>query len=249
MKRGIVKTGRERALVVLSVLGIAAGLAAAAPTARPAGPAGYDPVIDPADFVRRIDNRYLPFKPGTTLVYEGKGDEGEAERTTVTVTRRTKTVLGVRCVVVLDVVTVSGKPLERTFDWYAQDKRGNVWYMGEDSRDFENGKWEKSDGSWQAGVDGAKPGIVMHADPRPGPAYRQEYYPGYAEDMARVLGKVKFLSVPAGTFKNVLVTREWNPLEPGVLENKYYAPGIGEIKSRTVKGGTGGAALVKISRS
>jgi len=151
---------------------------------------GYDPVIRPSDFVRTIDNRYLPFKPGTTLRYEGN-TAGGVERVEIVVLRTTRRILDVNCLVVRDTVTVAGKPEELTFDWYAQDRRGNVWYFGEDSRDFRNGKWVVSDGSWQAGVDGAKPGIVMLARPRAGRSYRQEYYPGHAEDMARVVGSVK----------------------------------------------------------
>ena len=214
-----------------------------------ASPGGYDAVIDPSDFVRRIDNRYLPLKPGTTFLYEGKAEDGGAERVRVTVTRQTKRIFGVTCVVVLDTSTVNGKPRERTFDWYAQDQRGNVWYMGEDSRDFKDGRWVHSDGSWQAGVDGARPGIVMPAHPRPGRAYRQEYYAGHAEDMAKALGTAKSVSVAYGTFRTVLMTLEWSPLEPGVAERKYYAPGIGEIKVVVVKGGSGGAELVQVGHS
>ena len=208
---------------------------------------GYDPAIRPSDVVRTIDNRYLPFKPGTTLRYEGN-TAGGVERVEIVVLRTTRRILDVNCLVVRDTVTVAGKPEELTFDWYAQDRRGNVWYFGEDSRDFRNGKWVVSNGSWQAGVDGAKPGIVMLARPRAGRSYRQEYYPGHAEDMARVVGSVKSVSVPYGTFKDVLVTREWTPLEPGIAENKYYAPGLGEIRTVTVKGGSGQANLVAVSR-
>ena len=226
-------------LACLLVLAFAGGGAAAITEsggARSGVPLGEDAAaVDPADFVRGIDNRYFPLTPGTVLFYKGKW-EGRAERDRSEVTRRTKVILGVKCIVVLDTVTLDGKPVERTFDWYAQDKRGNVWYFGEDSRDYAHGTWVASGGSWEAGVDGAKPGIIMEADPRRGDSYRQEFYSGHAEDMAKVLGKIASLSVPYGTFGDVLVTREWTPLEPGVAEKKYYAPGIGEVASRAVAG-------------
>lgn len=227
-----------------------AGFASVA--ADPVGPltraGGYDPTIDPADFVRRVTNDYFPLTPGATLVYEGT-KAGKMQRDTFVVTRKTRTILGVVCTVVRDTVTLNGRPVERTFDWYAQDKAGNVWYFGEDSRDFVGGRWRRSDGSWEAGVDGAKPGIVMQARLRPGRPYRQEYYPGYAEDMARVLGMTASVAVPYGVFERVLVTREWTPLEPGTVERKYYARGLGEIKSVIIKGGSEEMELVAVPRT
>jgi hypothetical protein len=201
----------------------------------------------PGEFVRRIDNSYLPLRPGTTFRYRGTTD-GEAAEVTVEVTRRTKTILGVRAVVVLDRSSVGGKPEERTFDWYAQDKRGNVWYLGEDSFDFKQGKWVRNDGSWQAGVDGAKAGIVMKARPRVGETYRQEYYRLHAEDVARVLSTKEAVSVRYGDFKRVLETRDWSLVEPGVVEHKYFARGVGEVKSVMVKGGSEVMALVSVTR-
>ena len=160
-----------------------------------------DPVLPPpGDFVTRIDNKYFPLRPGTTFNFGGT-QEGKPSRVAVFVTHRTKTILGIRATVILDQVFVGGRREEKTFDWYAQDKHGNVWYLGEDSSDFVNGKWVRSDGSWQAGVRGAKAGIVMKANPIVGNPYRQEYYAGHAEDMAKVLSRSASVTVPYGSFE------------------------------------------------
>jgi hypothetical protein len=201
----------------------------------------------PQDFVARIDNKYFPLRPGTTFLYRGTQD-GEARRVTVFVTHKTKMILGIRAVVVLDQVFVGGKREEKTFDWYAQDKRGNVWYLGEDSSDFVSGKWVRSDGSWQSGVNGAKAGIVMKANPGVGNVYRQEYYAGHAEDMARVLSRNKSVMVTYGTFQHTLETSEWTPLERGVLEHKYYVKGVGNVRTIMVRGGSEEEHLVSITR-
>jgi hypothetical protein len=201
----------------------------------------------PGDFVRTIDNQYLPFEPGTTFHYQGTKD-GEPSEDTMSVTHKTKTIVGVQTVVVLDQSTVSGEPEEKTLDWYAQDKRGNVWYFGEDSFDFVNGKWVRNDGSWEAGVDAAKPGIVMEADPQVGDTYRQEYYDGHAEDLARILSTNESVSVAYGSFQQALETKEWTPLERAVVEHKYYARGVGEVKSVMVKGGSEEMELVSVTR-
>ena len=149
----------------------------------------YDPGFDAANFGGPIDNPWLPLKPGTVLRYRGVGDDGRTrELNTVRVTHRKKRIMGVEATVVLDQVFSEGKPEERTFDWYAQDKEGNVWYLGEDSSNFEHGRWVKDDGSWQAGVGNGQPGIIMLAHPHRGDAYRQEYSPGHAVDQAQVLG-------------------------------------------------------------
>jgi hypothetical protein len=226
-----------RALIALLVSLATLALAGAAPAGVAAARGGaYDPPVDPGSFGRRIDNPYFPLKPGTVYFYEGR-KEGKVQNDRAVVTRRTKTILGVRCVVVVDTVSIGGKPIERTLDWYTQDARGNVWYFGEDSRDYEHGRWVASPGSWQAGVDGAEPGIIMEAHPRRGDVYRQEFYAGHAEDMARVLGHARgWLTVPYGTFRRALVTREWSPLEPGISGRKYYAPGIGLVQERALKG-------------
>ena len=186
--------------------------------------APYSPHIDPADFTTIIDNKYFPLKPGTTFVYEGSGERDE-----FAVTSDTKKVMGVECVVVLDEAWEDGKLIERTYDWHAQDKEGNVWYFGEDTKEYKNGKVVTSKGSWEAGVDGAKPGIIMQAHPNVGQSYRQEYYPGEAMDMAKVLSLNESVAVPYGSFDHALETEEWTPLEPGLVEHKYYAPGVGFV--------------------
>ncbi len=217
------------ALVLLVTSADAAG-ASASPSTTPSTarvssviatqPAGT--VINPADFVDRIDNRYFPLKPGTTFIYEGtKG--GQAQRDVITVTHATKRILGVDTVVVRDRVTEEGELIELTFDWFAQDKYGNVWYFGEDSKEYENGVVVSTEGSWEAGVNGGQPGIAMEGHPKVGVSYRQEFAPGVAEDMAKVLSLTKSVSVPYGSFEHVLLTKEWTPLDPGVVEHKYYA--------------------------
>jgi hypothetical protein len=184
----------------------------------------YAPHINPADFTTTIDNEYFPLKPGTTFIYEGG-----AERDEFAVTSDTKQVMGVECVVVLDEAWEDGKLIERTYDWHAQDKEGNVWYFGEDTKEYKNGKVVSTQGSWEAGVDGAKPGIIMRADPKVGQSYRQEYYEGEAEDMAKVLDLNESVTVAYGSFDHALETKEWTPLEPGYAEHKYYAPGVGFV--------------------
>jgi hypothetical protein len=206
------------------------------------------PVLPPpGDFVAAIDNRYFPLRPGTTFLYSGK-QEGQARRVSVFVTHRKKRIAGIQATVVLDQVLVGGKPEEKTFDWYAQDKRGNVWYLGEDSSDFVKGKWVRSDGSWETGVDGAKAGIVMKANPGGAEVYRQEYYAGHAEDMAKVLSSNRPVTIPYGSFEHALETSEWTPLERGVIEHKYYVRGVGNVRTIMVKGGSEEERLVSITR-
>lgn len=133
----------------------------------------------------------------------------------------------VECVVVRDTAWQGGELIERTFDWYAQDEKGTVWCFGEDTKEYKNGEAVTSAGSWETGVNGAQPGVVMQADPRPGQSYRQEYYE--AEDKAKVVGPNETFTVPYGSFDHVLVTREWTPLQPGLVEHKCYAPGVGQV--------------------
>lgn len=200
-------------------------------------------VIDPANFVDKVVNPYFPLEPGTTYIYEGNTDEG-FEHTEDFVTHETRAVMGVTCIVVRDRVSVDGELVEETFDWYAQDKDGNVWYFGEDSKEYKGEQVVSTEGSWEAGVDGAEPGIIMKAHPQKGDSYRQEYYKGEAEDMAEVISLSESTSVPYGSFDNLLVTKEWTPLEPGIAENKYYASGIGLILEETVEGGSGRTELI-----
>jgi hypothetical protein len=206
----------------------------------------YSPAIDPANFVQTVDNRYWPLTPGTGYRYKGvRGSTPQLDDEVVL--RSTKQILGVTCTVVRDTVSEGGRPVERTFDWYAQDRQGNVWYLGEDSLELKNGRMVKASDSWKSGVNGAKPGIIMPGDPRPGDAYRQEYYPpGEALDQARVLSLDGSLTVPYGTYRHVLVTSERSPLEPQT-EQKYYAPGLGEVAERVVKGHHEEFQLVRVT--
>lgn len=188
----------------------------------------YNPVIIPSDFVPEINNKFFTLVPGTTFIYESQTEDG-TERNEVNVTNNTKIVLGVQTVVVWDRVWLDNDLIEETFDWYAQDKSGNVWYFGEDSKDYMDGKITSTKGSWEAGIDGAKPGIIMQAIPTIGEPYRQEFYKGVAEDMAQVVGMDETVTVPYGTFTGCLKTKDWNSLEHGTEEHKIYCPDIGGV--------------------
>jgi membrane-associated phospholipid phosphatase len=205
----------------------------------------YQPNIDPADFVSRIDNPYFPLIPGTVFHLRGETEDG-VETEAITVTECTKEVMGVRTTVINDVVKVDGKVVEATLDWYAQDVDGNVWYFGEDTAEYENGKIINRHGAWEAGVDGAQPGIIMSADPQVLDSYRQEYYEGEAEDMFWVVGTGESLSVPLGEFDDVVRVLEFNPLEPRVVVEKRYAPGIGLLVERALSGGKENVELLEI---
>jgi hypothetical protein len=196
----------------------------------------YDPQIDRDDFVEGVSHPYMPLVPGVTLVYETETEEG-IERDEVSPTGNTREILGVTCTEVRDLVTLDGEPIEDTLDWFAQDVQGNVWYFGELAMNFEDGMLADLDGSWEAGVDGAKPGIVMQASPRVGDVYRQEFLIGEAEDIAEVMSLSKTVSVPYGTFSNCLKTEDQTPIEPDVEENKYYAPGIGLVLTVNLESG------------
>ncbi len=230
-------------IIALLTLVAAAIMGALPVLAQGDGP--YNPVIDPNNFVEGVDNPYFPLTPGTTFIYEGETEDG-TEHIEVFVTDDTREILGIECVVVRDTVTVDGELVEDTYDWYAQDVEGNVWYMGEDSKSYENGEMVSTAGSWEAGIDNAKPGIVMQAAPQIGQPYRQEYYVGEAEDMAQVLSLDESTSVPYGSFDNLLMTKEWTPLELGVAENKYYAAGVGLVLEEVVEGGSGRTELIDI---
>jgi hypothetical protein len=191
----------------------------------------YRPHIDPASFRDRVDNPWFPLVPGMRFRYAEK--EGRrASVNEVTVTSDAKIIMGVTCTVVHDVVRTGDAITEETWDWYAQDKDGNVWYFGEDTREIHaNGK-SSAEGSWQAGVDGAQPGIIMFADPKPGAAYRQEYRAGKAEDMGQVAAVGDSVTVPYGHFTGCVRTKEWSMLESG-SEKKWYARGIGFVRSES----------------
>jgi hypothetical protein len=205
--------------------------------------------LAPGDFTTRIDNPYMPMRPGSRWVYRETEAGGAAQRVVVKVTRRTKRVAnGITARVVRDTVTERGRLVEDTFDWFAQDRAGNVWYLGEDTTEYEGGRPVSKAGSWEAGVDGARAGIVMLARPRPGRGYRQEHYPGEAEDRARVLSLDDQAEVPAGHFTGLLMTKDWNPLEPKALEYKLYAKGVGLVLAVHVSGGSGREELVRYVR-
>jgi hypothetical protein len=225
-------------------------LAIAAACGLVIGPAaGGSPALAAPTFSTRIDNPYLPMAPGSRWVYRETATDGATQRVVVKVTHRTRQIAnGVTARVVRDTATENGKVIEDTFDWYAQDRRGNVWYLGEDTKEYENGKVVSTHGSWEAGVNGARGGLVMPAHPRPGMQYRQEYLRGEAEDSARVLSIDDQAEVPFGHFKQVVLTKEWNPLEPKVLEYKLYARGVGPVLAVTVSGSGDREELVSFTR-
>jgi hypothetical protein len=197
------------------------------PDSRRGGDSGL-PEFDADNFLRRVDNPYFPLTPGTVYRYVGETDKG-VETIHVKVTRETKRLLGVRTTVVTDRVYLDGELIEDTIDWYAQDEDGNVWYFGEDTKQLENGKVVGTEGSWLAGRDGARPGIVMLARPRVGVSYEQEHAAGVAEDRARVVSLKETVSVPYGRFHRCLQTFDDTPLNPEAREYKYYARGIGLV--------------------
>ncbi len=217
-----------RKLTVPLALGLAATtLAAPSAVARQADP----PVLrhPPASqFSTTVDNPWMPLRPGTRWRFVGH-TAGGTEHTVVTVLQSTKVVDGVRTVVVHDVTRRgNGKLLENTYDWFAQDRRGNVWYFGENTKAYDGGTVSRA-GSWEAGRHGARAGIVMKAHPRVGDAYRQEYRKGVAEDQARVLSRAGAADVPYGSLRGLLKTRDFTRLEPGADEVKYYAKGVGVV--------------------
>ena len=232
-----------------SLLALVPMIAALAGGPTPAAlPQGSESVkLDPQDFTTRIDNRYWPMTPGSRWIYREDGENGRTQRVTVTVTDRTRKVAaGVRARVVRDVVTQGGRVVERTSDWYAQDRAGNVWYLGEDTTEFAEGGGASREGSWEAGRDGAQAGVIMPAHPRPGLRYRQEYYAGHAEDRAEVASLHGRARVPYGRFEDVLVTRDSNPLRRGPAEHKYYAKGVGPVLG--VSGGGSREELVSFHK-
>jgi hypothetical protein len=239
-KRQMVAAGLF-AVSIVALLVAATGCGGATTTTLPIP----NVTVNPADFSTTIDNQYMPLRPGTKLIYEGTKD-GAATRIEVSITKETRLIMGVTCVVVNDQVLVKGQLEEATLDWYAQDSKGNVWYFGEDSKEYQNGKVLSTKGSWEAGVEGAQPGIVMEAKPKVGDSYRQEYFKGEAEDMAQVLALDLNGNVSGQSYKHLLKTKEWTALEPGVVEEKLYAPGIGAIETKMVQGGSDAEHLVQV---
>ena len=205
--------------------------------------AAYQPHIDPAEFGPVVDNPYFPLTPGTKFEYAETSDDGKYANE-IEVTRETKEILGVKCVVVHDVVKNGDKILEDTFDWYAQDLKGNVWYFGEDTKEIHKDGKVNTEGSWQAGVDGAQPGMVMPAKPAPGEPYRQEYLAGEAEDMGQIIAIDESVTVPYGTLTGCVRTKEWSMLESG-SEKKWYAKGIGFVREEAPDGNS---VLISVTR-
>lgn len=229
---------------LLSLLGAAALVVAGVGCGSSAATIGLP---DPADFVARVDNPWFPLRPGTAYRYRGVKD-GEPSRDVLLVTARTKRIAGVRCTVVRDRLYLRGRLEERTEDWYSQDDAGNVWYFGERTAELRpDGSVKTTEGSWQAGIDGARPGIFMPAHPRPGQSGRQEHYEGHAEDHFRVLSLSARVAVPASSSRRALLTMEWTPLEPGVIDHKLYVKGVGVVLEQTVAGGDERNELVAIS--
>ncbi|MCX6750191.1 MAG: hypothetical protein NTZ83_01930 [Candidatus Pacearchaeota archaeon] len=204
----------------------------------------YNPIIDPLEFVTEVDNPHYTLTPGMSYIYQSETDEG-TEKNIVVVTNETKNILGITTTVVWDRVWFNDELIEETYDWYTQDKEGNVWYFGEDSKDYENGVVVSTKGSWEAGIDGAEPGIVMEAHPKVGDSYRQEYYKGEAEDMGKVIALEESVTVPYRTFNDCIKTKDWSKIEPG-KEYKYYCKGVGGVVLEIVPKSGGRVELMDV---
>jgi len=235
--------------LALSAAVVAAGATASVQTSGHEAAPASAPAVRTAQFDHPQQNPYFPLRPGTVSRYRGSED-GERFRETVTVTARTKSILGVRTTVVRDILRrADGSLAEKTFDWYAADNDGNVWYFGENTATYEDGHLESREGSWQAGVHGAVPGTIMPADPRPTDAYRQEFLRGHAEDQAWIVQRHLRVTVPLGTFRDVVRSFEWTRLEPKVMSIKLYAPGLGIVKEQDMTGGNERFVLVSVRHS
>jgi hypothetical protein len=220
--------------LVATIAALAAGAVGVTGLAGASGP----PKIDPANFVRSVDNKWFPLQPGTTYTYRGVKD-GKRAKDVFAVTHKTRKIQGVTTTVIHDRLYLDGKLAEKTTDWYAQNKQGDVVYFGEATRALDrDGRLTDREGSWRAGVDGARAGIFMPAHPRVGRTFQQEYFEGHAEDRFRILSK------RAGAMK----TREWTPLERGVIDNKYYVRGVGTVREAAAKGGDEHLELVSVKR-
>jgi hypothetical protein len=203
--------------------------------------------VDPANFTDPKPNPYFPLKAGRLYVYRGT-EGGDRLRERLLVTHRTKTIVGVQTVVVLDVLHANGELAEKTKDWYQADNDGTVWYFGEDTAEYENGRVVSREGSWQAGVHGAVAGVIMPADPGPTDAYRQEFWPGHAEDQAWIVTRNGHVHVPIGLLHHVVRSYEWTRLEPRVVSVKFYGRGLGIVAEQDVAGGTEHLVLVAVRR-
>jgi hypothetical protein len=230
-----------------SVAGPESASPAASPAAASANPAKvvdgkrYRPTIIPAEFTTQITNAFLPLVPGTAMTYQGAG-----EKDVFNVTDRTREVMGVTTIVVRDQAFEGSALIEDTEDWFAQDAAGNVWYFGESTAECDGHQVVSRHGSWEAGVDGAQPGIVMLANPEIGDYYRQEYLRGEAEDVARILRLGATVTHKTTTYPNVVITEDFTKLEPAVVEHKKYAPGVGLVEEQLVKGGSGIVRLIDV---
>ena len=236
------------AVAVIGLVPASAGAGAAASCQLPRfGPGrSYHPRIDPADFSPDVTNPWFPLTPGRTLVYTGTKD-GQKALNLVATTSRTKKIDGVTTRVVEDRLYLSNVLEERTSDYYAQDRCGNVWYFGEDTAELDrHGNIVDTEGTWHAGVDDAQPGVFMQAHPQLGRRFRKEWYEGHAEDVFKVIDRSAAIAVPAGSFRHALRTAERTALEPEVLDNKYYVRGIGEVAELSVKGPRETQRLVEI---
>jgi hypothetical protein len=228
-----------RVLVVVLVAAATTVIAVGRPS--PPGRDAQPARLDPAQFTTRIDNPFWPMTPDSRWVYRETEADGEERRVEVTVTRRTKTVLGIEARVVRDVVIEHGRVRETTDDWFAQDLQGNIWHLGEAGRQYRNGRATPPRESWQAGVDGAQPAIIVPARPDPGTIYR----PGRAA-ATQVLSSSTKASVPYGSFDHLVITKEFSaPLEPTRVEHEFYARGVGPVLAITVSGGSGREELVR----
>ena len=232
----------------LAIVAAAAGALAGCGSGSSSLPQGGETVdLDPSAFTTKIDNRWWPMQPGTRWTYRETDEQGTSAQVVVTVSSETKRIAnGVEARIVRDTVSSEGEVVEDTFDWYAQDDDGNVWYLGEDTAEFEHGEVSSREGSFEAGVDGAQAGVIIPADPKPGLAYRQEYYEGEAEDNGEVLSLQERAQVPAGRYRDALLTKDTTPLEPDVLEYKLYPPGVGPVLTLGVSGSGGREALVRV---
>ena len=249
--------GRTVALATLGALSLSACGGGPARDPGSAGTSSPSPLpqgsesvtLDPADFTVDITNRYWPMRPGDRWAYESTDADGAAQQVEVTVLDETHTVAaGIEARVVHDVVMQDGAVAEDTRDWYAQDADGNIWYLGEKTAEYEDGV-ASTEGSWEAGVDGAQPGVAVPADPRPGMSYRQEYLAGEAEDRGAVVSTSEQVGVPTGIYKDALMTRDTTALEPDLVELKFYVPGIGPVLTLESSGGAGREELVETNRT